>query len=217
MPPARDLGLFLCAALTLAPSPGQRIQRNSALDISRVKAAQCEYRGITASFEELTRAYAISVYQEPALVRWETYPSPHDPEHEALVTGIFTAKGLKVPLPEDAPFREARDQALPSFGVIWRLNELGMMRITAHDTYAQDALATFQRTVDSLLAQMVYSLDPVQLRAAPAPDQQVVATLEPGTALMQEEERGTWVRVRLPATTTTGWVPQDQLRALSHE
>lgn len=217
MPPARDLGLFLCAALTLVPTPGQRIQRNSALDVSRVRTAQCEYRGITASFEELTRAYTIEVYQEPALVRWEALPSPRDPEREALVTAIFTAGGPKVSLPEDAPFREARDQALPSFGVTWRLSDLGGQRITAHDEYAQDALATFQKTVDSLLAQMVYSLDPVQLRAAPGPDQQVIATIEPGTVLMREEERAGWVRVRLPAATTTGWAPQDQLRALSHE
>ncbi len=217
MLPARDLGLFLCAALTLAPSPGQHLQRNSALDISRVKAAQCEYRGITASFEELTRAYAIEVYREPALVRWQTRPSAHDPEHEALVTGIFTAAGLKRPLAEHTPFREIRDQALPAFGVTWRLSDLGKVRIAAHDEYAQDALATFRQTVDSLLARMVYSLSPVQLRAAPAPDQEILATLEPGTALTQEEERPGWVRVRIPATTTTGWVPQDQLRTLSHE
>lgn len=217
MPPARDLGLFLCAALTLAPSPGQRIQRNGALDISRVKAAQCEYRGITASFEELTRAYAIAVYREPALVRWATRPSPRDPEHEALVTGIFTAEGLKGVLPENGPFRDARAQALPSFGVTWRLSDLGTVRIAADDEYAQDALATFQKTVDSLLAQMVYSLEPVQLRAAPAPDQQILATVEAGTALMREEERAGWVRVRIPTTTTSGWLPEDQLRALSHE
>ncbi|MBI2503778.1 MAG: SH3 domain-containing protein [Candidatus Latescibacteria bacterium] len=217
MPSARDLGLFLCAALTLAPTPGQRIQRNSALDISRVKAAQCEYRGITASVEELTRAYAIEIYQKPALVRWEACPSPSDPEHEALVTVIFTAEGLKSVPPEDSPFRETRDQALPSFGVTWRLSDLSAQRIAAHDEYAQDALATFQRTVDALLARMVYSLSPVQLRATPAPDQEILATLEPGTALMQEEERAGWVRVRIPATPTTGWVPQDQLRALSHE
>ena len=57
MPHPSDLGFLLCAALTLAPSPGQRIERNSALDITRVKSARCEYRGITASFEELTRDY----------------------------------------------------------------------------------------------------------------------------------------------------------------
>ncbi|MSR83112.1 MAG: SH3 domain-containing protein [Candidatus Latescibacteria bacterium] len=217
MLPARDLGLFLCAALTLAPSPGQRIQRNSALDISRVKAAQCEYRGITASFEELTRAYAIEVYREPALVRWESRPGPHDPEHEALVTAIFTAKALKQSLPGDTPLAQAREDAVPAFGVTWILSELGTVRIAAQDEYAQDALATFRQTVNSLLAQMVYSLETTQLRAAPAPDQQVVATLEPGTALVQEEQRPGWVKVRVPATTTTGWLPQDQLRALSHE
>lgn len=217
MPSPRDLGFLLCAALTLAPAPGQRFQRNSALDITRVKSAQCEYRGITASFEELTRAYALTIYQKPTLVRWETRPSSHNPEHEALVIAVFTAEGLKTPLPEGALLGPFRDQAPPAFGVVWRLNDLGAVRIAAHDEYAQDALATFQQTIDDQLARLVYSLDPAQLRAAPAADQAVITTLEPGTALLREEERPGWVRVRVPATTTTGWLPQDQLRALSHE
>jgi hypothetical protein len=207
----------LCAALTLAPAPGQRVQRNGALDLTRVKAARCEYRGISASFEELTLAYAIEVYQQARLVRWETQPSPRNPEHEALVTAVFTAEGLKALPSEGSPFAAARRQALPSFGVTWSLGDLGAQRIAAHSEYAQDALASFQQTIDTQLARMVYSLDPAQLRAAPTPDQPVNATVEPGTALLREEERAGWVRVRVPATTTTGWLPQSQLRALSHE
>jgi len=217
MPSPRDLGFLLCAALTLAPSPSQRFVRNGALDITRVKSAQCEYRGITASFEELTRAYAITVYQEAEFVGWETRPSPRDPEHEALVTGVFTALGLKPFTDETTPYAEVRRQALPSFGVTWSLGELGVQRIAAYDDYARDALAIFTRTIDEQLALMVYSLEPAQLRAGPGADQPVRATVSPGTALLREEEAQDWTRVRVPATNTTGWVLRDQLRTLAHE
>lgn len=216
MPSPSDLGFLLCAALTLAPSPGQHITRNGALDITRVKSAQCEYRGITASFEELTRAYAIEVFEGAQFVGWQTRPSPRDPEHEALVIGVFTARALK-PLPASAPFLDARRQALPSFGVTWALGDLGAQRIAPYDDYARDALETFRQTVDNQLARMVFSLEAAQLRAGPGPDHPVEATVSPGTAMLREEERSGWIRVRVPATTTTGWLPQDQLRTLGHE
>ncbi len=216
MPPPKNLGFLLCAALTLAPAPGQRIERNSALDINRVKAAQCEYRGITASFEELTRAYAIEVFEEAHFAGWQTRPSPRDPEHEALVIGVFTARGLK-PLPETTPYLDARRQALPSFGVTWSLGDLGAQRIAPYDDYARDALATFRQTVDTHLARMVFTLEPAQLRAAPGPEHPVEATISPGTALLREEERAGWMRVRIPATTTVGWLPTELVRTLRDE
>lgn len=215
---SRDLGFLLFAALTLAPVRDPPVQGSAATDIKRVQAGQCEYRGISASFEELTQAYALEIYEAPRLVRWEARPSPHDPEHEALVTGVFTAGGLKPGTrPPDPQIQEARRQALPSFGVTWRLSKLWAMRISAYNDYAQDALATFQQTIDAFLARMVYVLEPAQLRAGPGAEQAVVAQLEPGTALLQEGQQEGWSQVRIPSTTTSGWLPQDQLRSLGHD
>jgi len=212
--PPRDLGALLLAALTLAPAPGPRAQRNLNLDVERVKSAECEYRGIRASFEALTRAYAIEVYQDPRFLRWESRPGPGNPDSETLVMGVFAADGLRAETP-DPLLRALREQGLPAFGVTWRLNKLWAERVEPYDAYARDALDTYQRTVDAFLARIVYVLAPSELRAGPGPEYPSVVLLEPGTGLLREEEQGSWSRVRVPATATIGWLPQDQLHLLS--
>ena len=77
--------LLVFAAIPLIPDPPVPVERVPALDLERVRSAECEYRGITASFDELTRAYALTAFQSPRLQGWRARPNPASPETEALV------------------------------------------------------------------------------------------------------------------------------------
>lgn len=214
----RDLGYLLCAALTLAPTPGPRIQRNLDLDIERVKTAECEFQGITASFEDLTRAYAIEVYDSPQVVRWEARPSPRDPDYETLVIGVVEAAGVKAATRVSAPpLEELRRRGPPTFEVVWRLSTLTAVRIAAHNEYAQDALVIFRQTVEDFVNQLVYVLEPMPLRAGPGPEQPALAQLAPGAVLVQERQDGIWSYVRVPDSETAGWVPTARLNNLNRQ
>ncbi len=215
----RKISLALVLSFTLLPLSGYRIERNrnTELDIARLRKTECEYRGIIANFEEVTRAYALVIYDQAKLVRWEARPSPYNPDTETLVTGLFTTTGPKSDAPPAEPRIEAaRRQALPSFGVAWRYSSLGIILITAHNIYARDALAVFQQTVDGFINQMVLVTESVSLRAGPGQDFPVIEELKAGTMLLLEDQREHWSYIRIPSTQTKGWLYKQHLRSLSH-
>ncbi|MCY3668680.1 MAG: hypothetical protein OXH81_23720, partial [Gemmatimonadetes bacterium] len=76
---ARTLKTILAPALVLLPSPNPSVVRDMARDIDDLQRAECEYRGIAASFDELTRAYILQVYEDGQLLRWQAQPSPYNP------------------------------------------------------------------------------------------------------------------------------------------
>ena len=96
---ARIFKTVLAPALVLLPSPNPSVERDMALDIDGLQRAECEYRGIVARFDELTRAYILQAYEDGQLLRWQAQPSPYNPETETLITAVFTATGPK----ESAP------------------------------------------------------------------------------------------------------------------
>ena len=85
------MGAATAAALLLVPGPMRQTEHDTTLDLQRFLRTECEYKGIVATFEELTRAYALKVYDRPRLLRWEAQPNPHSPETETLITGVFSA------------------------------------------------------------------------------------------------------------------------------
>ena len=87
---ARIFKTALAPALVLLPSPNPSVVRDMARDIDALQRAECEYRGIVARFDELTRAYILQVYEDGELLRWQAQPSPYNPETETLVTAVFT-------------------------------------------------------------------------------------------------------------------------------
>ena len=205
----------LALAFILFFVPGYRVHRNTDLDITRLQKSECEYRGIIASFEEVTRAYALKIYQETELVRWEARPSSKNPFTETLVTVIFTAAALKsYSHPVEPQIDVARRQAPPSFEVSWRYSSLGSILISADNIYARDALTVFQRTVDDFIAQMVLVAIPTALLQGPGPDYPIVEQVEAGTVLLLEEEHEHWSYVRIPAAKTAGWLKKEYLSVL---
>jgi hypothetical protein len=194
-------------AAALVPGPGPRVERNPAQDQATVKRTECEYRGITAPFEELTRAYALSVYERPELLRWESEPSPQDPEREALVTAVFAVSGPKgdaQPAPPEAV--EARRRAAPAFGVTWRLSTLAATRVTAANDYARDALLVYQQTVNHFISQMVVTTAAGRLRAGPGREYAESTPVAAGAVLLEERREGDWCLLRVPGSDQTGWL-----------
>ena len=126
---ARIFKTVLAPALVLLPSPNPSVERDMALDIDGLQRAECEYRGIAASFDELTRAYILQAYEDGHLLRWQAQPSPYNPETETLVTAVFTAAGPKAsaPVPELAHLRAQSGTA--GAGITWRYSKLAAVRV----------------------------------------------------------------------------------------
>lgn len=210
---ARIFKTVLAPALVLLPSPNPGVERDMARDISALQRAECEYRGIAASFDELTRAYILQVYEDGQLLRWQAQPSPYNPETETLVTAVFTASGPKAsaPVPELA---HLRTQSGAGAGVTWRYSKLAVVRVAPHGDLAHDAMAVFSATVDSFVERMVYAPTGGVLRTAPAPNAPVLARVEAGAVLLVEEEQAGYVRVRQPPAAAAGWLERTQVLAV---
>ena len=214
----REIGLVLALVAIFLPAPDHRVERDTAPEIAHLQQTECEYRGITATFETLTQAYALKIFDQARLERWEARPNPRHPDTETLVTGIFTAAGLNPSASSAIPrtFAEARRHALPSFGVIWCLSTLGAFRVTAHNIYAKDALGVFRETIDDFIAQMVLVTAPVELREGPGESYLAVEHIEAGTVLLREDRQEEWSYVRIPETRTSGWLEEEHLVVLDH-
>lgn len=211
------ISLLVATAIVFLPSPGHRVQRNTDMDIRKLQETDCEYRGITASFAELSRAYALRTYEEARLVRWEARPHTHNPDTESLITAVFEAAGPKPGGGQALSPAMARDRrrAPPSFGVTWCLRILGKLRVTPHNTYARDAVAVFRQTVDDFIARMVLVTRADALRAGPGPEHAEIAAVAAGAVLLQTEQQDHWVQVRIPETQTTGWIEKEGLIVIS--
>ncbi len=205
--------LLIFAAIPLIPDPPAPVERVPALDLESVRSAECEYRGITASFDEITQAYALTTFQNPRLQGWEARPNPASPETEALVTASFLVDGVRPP-EDGAEVPDVRRRVGETLRVTWRLNNLAAVPVNSFDDFARDALDSFRRTVDAYLERMVYLAWPAGLRASPGAADST--RLEAATVLLLEEDPdslgGGWTRVRVPADTTAGWVRSDLLR-----
>lgn len=206
----------LVPAFVLLPAPGPGIDRAMDRDIDLLQHAECEYRGITASFDEVTRAYILQVYEGGQLLRWQAQPSPYNPETETLVTAVFKAEGQKAPAPTAAIGR-IRDESLSGSGITWRYSTLAATRITAHGDFALDAIAVFQETVDAFIDRMVFTPAEAPLRAAATADARIVAQIASGTVLLLEETQERWVRVRRPSSTEAGWLKKDEVQFIGNE
>ncbi len=207
------LKTVLALALVLLSSPNPSVERDMARDINSLQRAECEYRGIVARFDELTRAYILQAYEDGDLLRWQAQPSPYNPATETLVTAVFTAAGpnTSAPVPELA---HLRTQSAAGAGVTWRYSKLAAVRVAPHGDLARDALAVFRATVDRFVERMVYAPAGGALRTAPDPSAPVLAHIEAGAVLLVEEERAEYMRVRQPPATATGWLARKQVRAV---
>ena len=210
---ARIFKTVLAPALVLLPSPNPSVERDMALDIDGLQRAECEYRGIVARFDELTRAYILQAYEDGQLLRWQAQPSPYNPETETLVTAVFTAAGPKAsaPVPELAHLRAHSGAGA---GVTWRYSKLAAVRIEPHGDLARDAIAVFRATVDDFVERMVYAPTGGVLRAAPNPKAPVLARIQAGAVLLVEEEQAAYVRVRQPPASEVGWLERGQVLAV---
>ena len=219
----RSIVVPIVLAAALIPRNPDLPERSAEADIDMVRFTECEYRGIRATFEELTRAYALKVYARQELMGWEALPNPRHPDTGALVTARFAVAGLVSEEGGEAanqwqmPAPRLRAALGRELAVTWRLHTLGGLRVTPHGDYARDAVAVFQQTVDGLLDRMVYLLEGVDLRGSPSQEAASVTALDVGTVLLQEDQEGSWVRLRVPSTSTSGWVQSELVRHVNSQ
>ena len=180
-----------------------------------MRSAECRYQGITASFDELTQAYALTVFADAELEGWTSWPNPNHPDTEALIRCRFRVSGHKddapgARSPVTAEHRTAVDDVLD---VTWMLSTVASVRVQSHNALSRDALDVFRMTVDRLLDRMVYLNDDADMRDAP--DGVAAGQLAAGTLLLREQHEGAWAFVRVPSDTTAGWVRDEHLRPVS--
>lgn len=209
------VGLVVVAAIPLIPSRPDPVERVSELDIELVRSAECRYRGISASFDELTRAYALTAFEDSELENWTSRPNPNHPDTEALIRCRFRVSGPRDDAPAargpvTAEHRAAVDDVLD---ITWRLSTVAAVQVQPYSPLARDALDVFRTIVDRLLDRMVYLNDEIDL--LDAPDGVPVGRLSAGTLLLREEHEGAWAFVRVPSDTTAGWVLDERLRSVS--
>ena len=200
----------LILALMLVPAPGPSICRDRDRDIAALRRAECEYRGITATYDELTRAYVLQTYSEGQLLRWQTRPSPQNPDSETLITALFSVD-QRTGEDEREYIRQLRDDAPPHLGITWRYSTLAATRISPANDYARDALETFTQTVDAFIARMVVARQDLTLRSEPSTKARADLSIALGTVLLVEDRRSGWLKVRLPSSTTIGWTLEQQV------
>lgn len=217
-----SIAVFIVLGASLIPRIPDSPERSGDADIDMVRSTECEYRGIRASFEELTRAYALKVFAHQELVGWEARPDPRHPDTGALVAARFAVSGLRPADGRDGGDRRPSDadrlraDVGDELTVTWHLNTLGALRVAPQDEYARDAVAVFQQTVDGFLSRMIYLTEGVDLRDGPSPQAASVIALDMGTVLLQERQEGSWVRVRVPSTSTSGWVLAERVQHVNN-
>jgi hypothetical protein len=207
---ARMATLAVTASILL-PDPAPDPQRIPGLDIDRVRWAECEYRGITATFETLSKAYALKAYKSAEFIGWDARPSPRNPETEALVSCRFQVQGVVA----DSTFADSTLELRRAVGsnleITWRLNTLYRIRISEHDDYARDALFMFTRTVDELHDRIAVVGAATTLRSGPGQGHETVASLEVGTIVLQGEQADGWSSIEVHGDTLAGWLETERL------
>ena len=205
------LAAVVVTASIFLPDPAPRVHRIPGLDIDRVRWAECEYRGIASSFETLSRAYALKTYGDVELVGWEAWPSPHDPDTEALVACRFRVGGVKPDSMATDSTLALRRAAGRDLEVVWRLNTLYRISIAEYNDYARDALNVFTRTVNDLHDRLAVVGDPSRLRRGPGESYPAVGALEAGTIVLRDRQTGEWTSVEVRGDTLSGWLETEHL------
>lgn len=201
----------LTIALILVPFANSTPKRAVGNDLLSLRKAECSYRGITATYEEITEAYILENYARGTVLRWRVHPSPHNPDSESLVTAIYQVEGP--PKKDGRPFIDRlRSSAPPSLAITWRYSSLAAIRIEPANNYASDALESFTHTVDSFISRMVITVEDIVLSTTPNGTSSGDQYVPKGTVLLVEgREESNWVEVRQPSSPLSGWAPTASL------
>ena len=200
----------LTLALVLVPFANTTPKRVVDNDLLSLRKAECLYRGITATYEEVTEAYILENYARGYVLRWRVQPDPRNPDNESLVTAIYQVEGP--PKPDGRLFIDRlRNSAPPSVSITWRYSSLAGIRIEPANDYARDALESFTNTVDSFISRMVIAVEDIALSTRPNSTPSGDKYISKGTVLLVEKREDDWVEVRQPSSPLSGWAPKTGL------
>tara|TARA_Y100001978_G_scaffold83837_1_gene75221 strand:- start:6040 stop:6690 length:651 start_codon:yes stop_codon:yes gene_type:complete len=205
--PAASILTLTLILVPLANTNPKRIVEN---DLLSLRKAECSYRGITATYEEVTEAYIIENYARGSVLGWRVQPNPRNPDNESLVTAIYQVEGP--PKPDGRPFVDRlRSSAPPNVSITWRYSSLAAIRIEPANDYARDALGSFTNIVDSFISRMVVAVEDIALSTRPNSTPSGDKYVSKGTVLLMEKRENDWVEVRQPSSPLSGWAPKTSL------
>ena len=141
--------LFALAISTLFMATNQNAYCESNQKAIRyIQNTKFAYRGISATYTELSAIYAFT-YENPKFVGWETTPDPNNPV-ATLVTMKFSVTGVPLDIlsaPESevsSSIKNKRKEAVPLLKITWRVNDLIGLKITAYNFHARHALRIYK-------------------------------------------------------------------------
>jgi hypothetical protein len=122
--------------------------KNNEKAINYIKNTKFIYRGIAATYSELSTTYAFT-YENPEFIGWETSPDSNNPM-ATLVTMKFRITGVRSEIlnaPESEvsySTKQKMKKAVPLLKITWRVNDLIDLKITPYNIYAKDALVIYK-------------------------------------------------------------------------
>ena len=78
-------------------------------------------------------------------------------------------------------------------------------------------MAVFRKTVDDFVGRMVYAPSAIELRSEMSTDAPIHTLVKPGAVMLIEEEHDTWLRVRQPSSTDTGWLRRKHIQFIDEQ
>ena len=190
----------LSLALILVPLASSAPQRSVGDDLSSLRKAECSYRGITATYEEVTTAYILENYAGGhCSVARPTQSSNPDSE-----TPLRPLMRSKAPPRRSALYRPSPQQCPPNIDITWRYSSLAAVRIDPANDYARDALESFTHTVDSFI---VVWLSPLKISRSPLNPmrcQRKGGSRIPRNGPTRRRIRERWIEVRQPSSLVSG-------------
>jgi hypothetical protein len=96
---------------------------------------------------EVSASYAIATYTGVEFTGWETQPDPKNPV-ATLVTIRFKTSGINTKVVTHN--RKKAQEAVPSLSITWRVNDLLGVKITPYNSYAREAIRTYQSVSEAI-------------------------------------------------------------------
>lgn len=122
--------------------------------INYIKHTSYIYKGISATYEEISKQYPPSSFIGAEFVGYETRPDPKNPV-ATLVTLKYTTKGIDKDILKDPNVnivtRKKINEAVPNLAITWRVNSLLSLKISPYNFYASDAIQVHKEMIDGIV------------------------------------------------------------------
>lgn len=122
--------------------------------VNYIKNTNYVYRGISGTYEYISKIYPVSSFVGAEFVGYETRRDPKN-SMATLVTLRYITNGIDNDILTDKNVsifaRKKIKEAVPNLAITWRVNSLIGLKITPYNFYASDAIQVYKEGVDGII------------------------------------------------------------------